>query len=207
MGAKYKIGSTVVGLIVRGKHNEKHNPDKMQQHADCILPGGEPVGFYGGAGDASSGNSLDSTNKSRSEAPSISLNKTGLNMKGMVAYYEDLRKIRPMYLDPNLAKKYEIRSTVILLEVTKSQADLFIQYWKNLKLNPGIFNILGGNCSTHASEAFVAAKIVASGIPGLDTPDNLFYQLKSRHSGKRHIYHGYIGALYLKGNNYDLVVE
>ena len=36
------------------KHNDKYSPDKIQQHADCILPGEEPFGFYGGGGDASS---------------------------------------------------------------------------------------------------------------------------------------------------------
>jgi hypothetical protein len=102
-----------------------------------------------------------------------------MNMKGLVAYYKDLQKIRPMYVDINLAKKYKVTSTVLLLEVSKPQADLFIKYWQNLKLNPGAFNILGGNCSTHASEAFIAANIVSSGIPGLDTPDNLYYQLKA----------------------------
>ncbi len=210
MGASYSVGSNVIGLIVRGKHNDKHRPGKMEQHADCILPGGEPVGFYGGGGDASSGSSgssFGSSIESWANGPSLSWNNTGLNMKGTVAHYQELQKIRPMYLDINLAKKYKVKSTVLLLEVTKSQAELFVQYWKNLKLNPGAFNILGGNCSTHASEAFVSAKVSTSGIPGLDTPDNLYSQLKSKHTGRVRVYSGHVGAKYLGKNKYDLVIE
>lgn len=210
MAARYTIGSNVIGLIVRGKQNDKHNPGNMEQHADCILPGGEPVGFFGGGGDASSGSSgssFASSMGSWANGPSISLNKTGLNMTGTVAYYNELLKIRPMYVDINLAKKYKVQSTVILLEVTKAQADLFLQYWKNLSLNPGSFNILGGNCSTHASSAFVAANVVSSGIPGLDTPNNLYKQLKVKHSGKSRIYSGFVGVIPLAGDKYDLVIE
>ena len=55
MANSYIIQSNVVGLIVRGKQNDAHSPGNMEQHADCILPNGEHVGFFGGGGDASSG--------------------------------------------------------------------------------------------------------------------------------------------------------
>lgn len=207
MGVKYPINNHTVGLIVRGKKNDKHVPGNIEQHADCILPGGEPVGFYGGTGDYSSGSSASSSVLSSENGPFISLNSTGLNMMGQVAYYDDLIKIRPMYVNLELAKRYKIKSTVILLEVTRSQAELFTQFWKNLKLNPGSFNIIGGNCSTHASEAFVAAKILASGIPGLDTPDNLYRQIKSKFSGRKYVYSGFVAASKSIGNTYDLVIE
>ncbi|ARU55601.1 hypothetical protein OLMES_1526 [Oleiphilus messinensis] len=61
-------------------------------------------------------------------------------------------------------------STLILITVTPTQSSLFDQAWKNLKLSPGSFNLLGGNCSIHTSIAFVEANIVSGGIPGLDTP-------------------------------------
>ncbi len=207
MGAIYTIKNNIIGLIVRGKQNDKHIPNKIEQHADCILPDGEPVGFYGTDGDASSGSSGSGSVASWQNGPSLSLNNSGINMKGMVAYHDDLLKMRPMYVDITLAKKYNVKSTVLLLEVTKSQADLFVQYWKNIKLNPDAFNILGGNCSTHASEAFVAAKVVASGIPGLDTPNNLYNQLKSKYSAKMKVYSGYVAAKKSGSNKYALVIE
>lgn len=210
MASNYPIGNTTIGLIVRGKKDDNHHPGNMEQHADCILPGGEPIGFFGGAGDASSGSSGASSGSSVASSkngPSASFNSIGMNMQGMVANYSDMKKIRPMYVDIKLAKKYGIKSTVILLEVTKAQADIFAQYWKNLKLNPGSFNILGGNCSTHASDAFIAAKIVASGIPGLDTPDNLYKQLKAKAVGTKKIYSGYVAFTQKGSGKYDLVVE
>lgn len=208
--ATYTVSSNVIGLIVRGKHNDGHSPGKLEQHADCILPGGEPVGYFGGGGDASSGSSGPSSGSSINSwanGPSLSWNKSGLNMKGTVAFHKELLKIRPMYVDIGLAKKYKVRSTVLLLETTRTHADLFKQFWKNLSLNPGAFHIVGANCSSNASDAFVAAKIVASGIPGLDTPDNLYKQLKANHSGKMKIFSGYIGARHLSGDKYELIVE
>lgn len=207
MSSTFDIKDNVVGLIVRGKTSESHSPGVMAQHADCILPGGQPVGFFGGGGDASSGSSGSGSIGSTANGPSISFNKTGMNMKGSVAYYNDMLRIRPMYADARLAKKYKVVSTVLLLEVTKNQADLFTQYWKNLKLNPGTFHLLGANCSTHASEAFEAAKITSGGIPGLDTPDNLFKHLKMKHKGRTIVHSGHIGALPASGGKYALVIE
>jgi len=98
----------------------------MEQHADCIQPGGEPIGFYGGGGDASSGSSgsiSGSSINSWKHGPSMSLNSAGINMKGMVANYHDLQRIRPMYIDVKLAKRYNVKSTVLLLDVTKHRQD------------------------------------------------------------------------------------
>ena len=210
MATSYTINSNVIGLIIRGKQNDSHNPGNMEQHADCILPNGQPVGFFGGGGDASSGSSgstLGSSIGSWKNGPSISLNSTGINMKGNVAYHKEMRKIRPMYIDINLAKKYKVKSTVLLLQVTAIQAKLFTNYWTQLKINPGVFNLLGANCSTHASEAFIAAHIVTTGIPGLDTPNNLYKQLKAKYTGKMKIFSGYIGAKHIGGEKYDLIVD
>ncbi|MFT7562149.1 MAG: hypothetical protein ACI93R_004084 [Flavobacteriales bacterium] len=85
----YRIRPNVVGLIVRGKQNDLHNPGNMEQHTDCILPNGQPVGFFGGGGGASSGSSggsLGSSLASWAGGPSGTFNSTGINMKGMAAY-------------------------------------------------------------------------------------------------------------------------
>lgn len=210
MAAHYRIDPNVIGLIVRGKRNDTHSPGNMEQHADCILPNGEPVGFFGDEGDASSGSSgsnLSSSVSSWQDGPSISLNKTGINMKGTVAYYQELRRIRPYYVDLDLARKYKVFSTVLLIEVTHAQASLFRTFWETLKLSPGAFNILGGNCSTKAAKAFAHAKIITGGIPRLDTPNNLYKYLKSKHQNTQKVYSGHIGAEPVGGDRYDLVVE
>ncbi len=207
MASTISVGSTTVGLIVRGKKNDAHKPGVMEQHADCILPGGAPIGFFGEGGDASSGSSgRASSGSSWANGPSISLNSTGINMKGLVADYATMQKIRPFYVDAALAKKYKVISTILLLDVSTAEASRFKQYWQDLKLKPGSFNLLGGNCSTHASEAFVFAKIVAGGIPGLDTPDNLYRQLKAKAAGKKKNYSGYVGFNKLSAGRYDAVV-
>ncbi len=210
MARSISVSAKTVGLIVRGKHNDGHRPGVMEQHADCILPNGGPVGFFGGGGDASSGSSgllFGSSFTSWRDGPSASSNSAGINMKGMVAHYREFKKIRPMYVDIKLAKKYDVRSTVLLFDVTDIQAELFVKYWNELKLKPGAFNLLGGNCSSHASEAFLAANIVRSGIPGLDTPDNLYSQLKTKYATTAMRYSGFVGAAPKGGDKYDLLVE
>ena len=125
MSQVYSLKLNHVGLIVRGKHSHDHNPGKMEQHADCILPGGQPVGFFGNGGDASSGvsgPSFGSSSNSWAAGPSAIWNSKGLNMKGMVAYIEDLRKIRPMYVDAALAKKYDIKTVIPLYEKIYDEA-------------------------------------------------------------------------------------
>ena len=128
-------------------------------------------------------------------------------MKGKVAHHKDLLKIRPMYVDINLARKYNVISTVLLLEVTDSQSQLFKSFWDNLKLNPGAFNILGGNCSSNAAKAFAHAQITNDGIPGLDTPNNLYKYLKAKYAGKQRILSGHIGSKHISGDKYELIVE
>lgn len=110
-----------IGLIVRGKVNESHEPNVLDQHADCILPNGSPIGFFGDEGAASSGST------------SGSANSMGMNMKGLVADYEKMRVIRPYYVEIDKAKKYKQISTVLILPVTATEARLFGIIGLNLK--------------------------------------------------------------------------
>jgi len=205
------IGADTVGLIVRGKNNDGHSPGLLEQHADCILSTSEPYGYFGGEGDASSGSSgpaSDSASGSSAGGPSAISNSVGMNMKGMVADYDAFLRIRPPYVKLSLAKKYKVVSSVLLVKVTPAQASLFDKFWRNLALTPGSFSLLGDNCSTHVSEAFVSAGIVSTGIPGLDTPNNLYIQIKAKLPGKTTTHSGYIGFEKRAGTkDYDLHVE
>jgi hypothetical protein len=148
-----------IGLVVRGKTGLGHSPGVMAQHADCILGSGEPLGFYG---DANGGRS----------------NGIGMNMTGAVFRYDKLyNSQRRSYVDLETAKTDNLVSGVLLIPATGAQVQKFTEYWDKLERKPGEFEILGDNCSTHASAGFIYCGIIKNGIPGLDTPDNLFRQL------------------------------
>lgn len=202
MATRINFPPNSVGLIVRGKTSDDHSPGLMEQHADCILPDGGPVGYFGNEGDGSSGGSSSGGGSS-----SISWNRSGLNMKGFVAYYNDFQRIRPYYVNVDQAMKFNVQSTVLVISITPEQAQIFTQTWKNMALSPGTFNILGGNCSTHASTAFVEAKILSQAIPGLDTPNNLYQQLKDKKKPAFSTYSGYVGFRPNGGSGYDIYVE
>ena len=181
--------SKQIGLIVRGKQSTDHHPDNLAQHADVILSDGSPIGFYG-QGNDQSGNAI------------------GLRMQGVVWDYADMKISRPWYVDVDSAVANRVVSTVLLIDVDQATADRFEQAWDKMTLSPGDFNILGGNCSTHASAAFIAAGVVKVEIPGLDTPDHLYIQLTDTVPGSRqHSYTGYIGFDPVPTGGYRLIIR
>jgi hypothetical protein len=177
-----------IGLVVRGKSGEAHHPGLMEQHADAILSDGAPIGFYGETNDGMS-------------------NGIGLGMKGVVYDYAKLRVQRPYYVDRDQAVVYSVVSTVLLVDATAAQAEAFKAAWDSMSTDGGSFNIVGGNCSTHASLAFVASGIVNGVIPGLDTPDRLYAQLVATvPAAQRTSITGFIGFVPRSGGGYSLEV-
>ena len=180
---------TKIGLVVRGKYSPQHHPDKMAQHADAILADGSPVGFYG-VGNDNSGNAL------------------GMRMQGIVYDYATMRLNRPWYVDMDQAISNRVISTVLLVTVTSDQAKAFADAWSSMTRAPGSFNILGGNCSTHSSAAFLDAKVVQGGIPGIDTPDRLYDQLvEALPKGSLRTISGFIGFVPAGGGGYNMVIR
>lgn len=165
-------GSTV-SLVIRGKTGEDQHPGVMDQHADVILSNGEPAGFFGEGGGASG--------------------SIGLGMDGVVADYDWYTQNRPNYVDGTGAENSGTVSTVCSMNVTPDQAAAFDKYWRDLQSNPGGFDLLGNNCSTHAASGFDAAGLMDGGIPGLDTPDNLYAALKERYGDAMSCQSGYVG--------------
>lgn len=168
-----------IGLIVRGKRLPAHVPDLLEQHADCVLSDGSPVGFYGtGAGYLGVSAS------------------TGMGMDGVVMTYDDFASGiygRIHYVDAVVAKKYNLASTLLLIKVSKAESMLFAAAWNEMKHHPGSFSLLGNNCSTHASLAFNKAGVLPSAIPGIDTPDNLYHQLIAIREGQFRSFSGFLG--------------
>ena len=161
----------------------------MDQHADVILSNGAPTGFYGEGNDNSA-------------------NGIGLMMQGAVWDYARLRLERPFYVDASRAMANRVVSTALLIAVTEKQAAAFDAAWAALALHPGSFNILGGNCSTHASATFISAGLLGTGIPGLDTPDHLYDQLATKlNASSLQSITGFLGFLPTAKNGYDMLVK
>lgn len=193
------FAGNAVGLIVRGKVGPDHTPGNLEQHADCVLPDGSPIGFFGEPGDHSgSGSGLSSWNK------------TGMNMRGAVyeyAEFMDPKKRRQHYVDIVSARADDLRSTLLIVNASSPATTLFVEYWNKLKFDPGGFFLVGANCSTRASSAFVYAKLLPNGIPGLDTPDKLYRQLVAELPGRTKSYSGYLGFTPKAGGGYSVVIE
>lgn len=179
-----------VALIVRGKESAEHSPSKLAQHADCVRSDGSPVGYF-----------------SRDGAGSGFLSAaTLLGVDGKVYGLEEFRKNRPFYIDWKKAKAYNVVSTALVVTVSSNEAQKFDAYWDQLTKDPGTFRLIGKNCSTRASGAFRHAGILAGGIPGMDTPNNLYKQIKAEVPHRCHSYSGYIGVE-LVGNHLCMRVE
>jgi len=189
----YNFGGDRVALIVRGKHSADHEPSVMAQHADCALSKGAPVGFFGEAGGGGSSGRAPSSIGASGRGSTGKSNSIGLGMAGVVYDFDKLRQNRPFYVELAQAKGYNLVSTVLFVQVTASEAKAFDDAWAGLTKSPGSFQLLGWNCSTHASQAFRASGILSGGIPGLDTPDNLYKQLCKERAGKVVSVSGYVG--------------
>lgn len=185
-------GGNRVGLVVRGKTSATHDPSVFAQHADCILSNGAPIGFFG-EGNAGSSGQAPSGSGASSRKSAASSQSTGFGMSGVVFDAGLLAQRRANYISQQVARSTGTVSTVLLVDVSEAEAKAFDDAWARMKANPGSFHLLGWNCSTHASQAFREAGILAGGIPGLDTPNNLYKQLAFEKKGKVTSYSGYVG--------------
>jgi hypothetical protein len=184
----FHTGSKKIGLIVRGKQGPDQHPGALEQHADVVLADGSPVGFFGEGNDGS-------------------FNSVGMSMQGVVYDYTALRRHRPFYVDQGSAISNRVVSTVAVIDVDQKTADAFKAAWERMKQSPGNFNIVGGNCATHASAAFISANILNQTIPWLDTPDNLYGQLMhDLPAGRVTSYTGYIGFMPSPFGGFDMVI-
>jgi hypothetical protein len=189
------------GLIVRGKWSPGHHPGVMEMHADVVVPapGGQmqTKGFFPVKGAAPPGTS------GRAEAGLIGVPGEAADMAWFLTY-------RRAYVDLELAKLQDVRSSVILIKVTLAQAAELRKYWRGLKTDAGAFRLLGQNCSTAAAAGFKAAQVTGE-ISGLDTPDNLFEQIRQQYPDAYMLsgYYGYTrtGLRWVKrsSDSFDLV--
>ena len=145
-----------------------------------MLSNGAPKGFFGERGDGCSSGSGNASAGS------------GMMLAGQVYDYAEMQRKRPFYVDVARARKSNVISALLRIPVSPEVAMKFDAHWSALEDDPGTFNILGGNCSTAASRAFKKAGIISGGIPGLDTPDNLWSQLSKKYGSRAQKYFGYL---------------
>lgn len=179
-----------VALIVRGKTSDSHSPKLLEQHADCARSDGSPVGYFGEGG-AGSG---------------YISSAVVIGIKGEVYELDEFNRFRPFYVDAGKARGAKVISTALVVKVANGEADKFDEYWSSLKADPGTFSLLGRNCSTRASGAFRYSGILSGGIPGLDTPNNLYKQLKSERSDRCSSHTGYLG-FDVSGNGFTMRID
>lgn len=184
---KGEKGKVWVGLIVRGKWSAEHHPGVMDQHADVYIPqaagAGKTVGYFGDQNAPGGGSS---------SGAGASL---GLGIPGISADWDWFMANRPAYIDLELAKLVGMWSGLILIKTTAKKAAELDKHWKDLQNDPGSFYFLGKNCSTTAAAGFEQLAITKE-INGLDTPDNLYGQLRQEYPDAYMIsgFYGYVRA-------------
>ncbi|NGM20152.1 hypothetical protein G3576_09015 [Roseomonas stagni] len=164
-----------IALVVRYKPS-RNVPPPGEGHADVIMPSGAPVGFF-----------VDVATERRGTL--------GFDVPGQVYGYAAFASYRPAYVNLADATAGNVVSGVLLIQATAREQDLFQRAWQAMRARPGTFTIAGWNCSSHAALAFHLAGLVGREIPGLDTPDNLFHELRRRHARRCEDHYGYLGFL------------
>lgn len=204
-----------IGLVVRGMTAPGRRPDD-EGHADCVLPTGEPIGFFADTGWAdpvgrtlaagSSGMSAADGSSGDSGAGSVMVGGAFVGaFRGEVYSYATYLRERPSYVRRELAVAQRVASTLLVIDVTDTEARHFERAWTSMRYDPGQFGIVGLNCSTHAGWAFASAGLLAtpgralgpaltSEIEGFDTPTDLYRQLVYGPANSRFVsYSGYLG--------------
>ncbi|SFL04809.1 hypothetical protein [Falsiroseomonas stagni] len=161
-----------IALVVRHK-TARGVPPPGEGHADVIMPSGAPVGFF-----------VDAATEDRGTL--------GMDVPGQVYGFAAFASYRPWYVNLADATARNVVSGVLLIRVTAAEQARFVGAWRAMRSRPGSFSLVGWNCASHAALAFATAGLVGREIPGLDTPDNLFHELRRRHASRCEDHFGYL---------------
>jgi len=85
---------------------------------------------------------------------------------------------RPSYANGNKG----VLSTICDVKVCPAEAAKMLAELKKQRKNPDRFCIVGGNCTSHAAQVLAEGGITPVGIDGVDNPQNLIDQLKTKHN-------------------------
>ena len=190
-----------VAFICRGKTSLSQSPNLTDQHGDCVLENGAPIGFFG-----EDFNAAVDIGRVVGEAALMSLvpgvgptlgfalgfGDTYTRRDGLVRTYHGFRTARLEYVSISEAKAKRQLSGLVMVPVSAREAQDFRSSWQTMRLDPGAFHYLFNNCSTHAAKAFARANIISPTSETIETPDHLFQYLMKNRSGANDHY-GYVG--------------
>lgn len=159
-----RVGADEVGLACRYKAGPDARSTDEGGHADAILPGGVPVGYYA------------RTRRDR---------RLAIVAPGMVKQGEALRAHRPEYMEAEAARARRCPTTLILLRVGEASAAAFTREWAALAARPPRFLAIGGNCAQVIFGALVRAGAMPPRLLAPGSPDALFRALRAAHPGAR----------------------
>lgn len=167
----FSMNECNVGYIVRGKPSRyRANVLPLDEpiHADCILPNGSIAGYAYDDESYYNGNRL-SQYKLKGLEGKISLNE----------------EVLPHYRDVEKAVRYKVLSSILVIKVSRYEANIFYNYWKELFESMPKYNRAFNNCATICYGAFKKAGLLSGMIPPV-TPNKLHSAILKKFGNQEH---------------------
>ncbi|WP_237212814.1 hypothetical protein [Falsiroseomonas oryziterrae] len=151
-----RVGPGEVGIACRYKAGPTVRSTDEGGHADAVLPGGVPVGYYA------------RTRRDR---------RLAIVAPGMVRDARALLRDRPEYMIAAEARARRCPTTFCVVEVGREAALLFTRIWEDIAERPPRFVAVGGNCAQVIARALVDVGAMPRRWPPPGSPDSLFRAL------------------------------
>lgn len=151
-----RVGPGEIGIACRYKAGPGVRSTDEGGHADAILPGGIPVGYYA------------RTRRDR---------RLAIIAPGMVRDHRALLRDRPEYMLAAEARARRCPTTFCLVEVGRDAAEGFVRAWERIAHAPPRFFAIGGNCAQVIARALAEVGAMPRGWPLPGSPDALFRAL------------------------------
>jgi hypothetical protein len=153
---RFVIGPEEVGIACRYKAGPGIKSTDEGGHADAILPGGEPLGYYA------------RTKRDR---------RLAIIAPGMVRDLAALTRDRPEYVNAEEARARRCPTTFCIVPVGAEAAAAFREAWVRIAARPPLFLAIGGNCAQVIAGALIEIGAMPAGWPRPGSPDGLFRAL------------------------------
>ncbi len=153
---EFRVGPDELGIACRYKAGPAIRSTDEGGHADAILPGGEPLGYYA------------RTRRDR---------RLAIIAPGMVRDVDALRRDRPEYVDADEARARRCPTTFCIVPVGAAAAADFRAAWADVAARPPLFLAIGGNCAQVIAGVLVRVGAMPARWPKPGSPDGLFRAL------------------------------
>jgi hypothetical protein len=163
-GVLFGLGPDEIGIACRYKAGPTIRSTDEGGHADALLPGGEPVGYYA------------RTRRDR---------RLAIVAPGMVRDVAALSRDRPEYVCADAARARKCPTTLCVVRVGEGRARDFAAAWREIAERPPLFLAIGGNCAQVIAGALARVGALPARWPKPGSPDALFRALSRAHPGAR----------------------